>query len=85
MAFHHNPSAAHGHSKLAAIVGLADYLLHIALDKENKPELKQLFKVDHTIILEKMYKNFNDRFITKALQDILKIFDENRAIFSMAE
>jgi len=85
VAFHHNPSAAHGHSELAAIVGFADYLSHMAMDKGERLELKQLFKVDHTIILKKMYKNFDNNFIVRALKDVIEIFDENKAVFSIAK
>ncbi len=85
VAFHHRPSSSADHSKMAAIVGFADYLSHMALEEDKKIELTQLFKLDHTIVLKKIFKDFDDHFIENSLQDALTILEENQDIFSIAE
>ena len=66
---------------MAAIVGFADYLSHVALEEDKKTELTQLFKLDHTIVLKKIFKDFDDHFIENSLQDALTILEENQDIF----
>lgn len=87
VAFHHRPSSAADHSMVAAIVGFADYLAHRVFEEEEDTSglVAQLFKIDHTVVLKKIFKGFNNSFIEDAFQESLHIIEENQELFSIAE
>ncbi|MBF0257259.1 MAG: HDOD domain-containing protein [Desulfamplus sp.] len=77
--FHHQPSAAHDYSSFAAIIGFADYLVNMASAQDGlqRQKVKQLFKVDHMIMMKKLFNEFNTRFIENAFEDTLRILSES--------
>ncbi|MBF0204896.1 MAG: HDOD domain-containing protein [Desulfamplus sp.] len=83
--FHHQPSAAPDYSAFAAIIGFADYLVHMAsaTTESQRAMIKQLFKVDHMIMMKKLFNDFNTKFIENAFEDTLRIIDESSEIFKI--
>lgn len=84
--FHHQPSGAPDYSTFAAIIGFADYLVHMASakDEAERSKMKQLFKVDHMIMMKKLLNDFNTRFIENAFEDTLRILEESAELLKMA-
>ncbi|MBF0241920.1 MAG: HDOD domain-containing protein [Desulfamplus sp.] len=77
--FHHQPSGAPDYSTFAAIVGFADYLVNMAsvAQEIRNARLKQLFKVDHMIMMKKLFSDFGSKFIESAFEETLKLLDES--------
>ncbi len=81
--FHHQPSGASDYSTFAAVIGFADYLVNLASSSEQDirhSKIKQLFKVDHMIMMKKLFGDFNTKFIEQTFEETLKILDESSAI-----
>ena len=85
VAFHHQPSSAMNYSAFAAMIGFADYLAnihHVHLDSQDmeRPAMvkaKQLFKVDHMIILKKIFPDFGNRFIEQRIEAVSTVLNDN--------
>ncbi len=96
VAFHHQPSAALNNSMFAAVIGFADYLANMAaarkslndndvsVDGSGLLQARQLFKVDHMIIMKKIFADFNAHFIEHSLEDAVRILEENGHLLDMA-
>lgn len=96
VAFHHQPSAALNHSMFAAVIGFADYLANMAAARKSLNDndvsvdgsvllqASQLFKVDHMIIMKKIFDDFNAHFIEHSLEDAVRILEENGHLLDMA-
>lgn len=84
--FHHQPSGASSYSTFAAIIGFADYLVNMAsADHEiQRSKIKQLFKVDHMIMMKKIFNEFNTRFIENAFEETLRILEESVEILTIS-
>ncbi len=80
--FHHQPSGAPEYSTFAAIVGFADYLVNMASAKNetSKSKLKQLLKVDHMIMMKKVFSDFGTKFVENTFEHTLKLLDETKQI-----
>ncbi|SLM31784.1 putative signal transduction protein (HD domain protein) [Desulfamplus magnetovallimortis] len=91
VAFHHQPSAAISYSAFAGLIGFADYLAHMinirqtenSTDSAIYLKTKQLFKVDHMIIMKKLFTNFNGNFIERTLEESMGILEENHHILNI--
>jgi HD-like signal output (HDOD) protein len=81
--FHHQPSGAPDYSTFAAIIGFADYLVNMASAEQElkQSKLKQLFKVDHMIMMKKLFNDFGTKFIENAFENTLRILDESAELF----
>jgi len=81
--FHHQPSGAPDYPTFAAIIGFADYLVNMASAEQDikQSKLKQLFKVDHMIMMKKLFNDFGTKFIENAFENTLRILDESAELF----
>lgn len=81
--FHHQPSGAAEYSTFAAIIGFADYLVNMAsIEQDIKmSKITQLFKVDHMIMMKKVFSDFNTKFIENAFEETLNILNDSAECF----
>ncbi|MBF0411650.1 MAG: HDOD domain-containing protein [Desulfamplus sp.] len=80
--FHHQPSGAPDYPTFAAIIGFADYLVNMASAEQDikHSKLKQLFKVDHMIMMKKVFSDFGTKFIENAFEETSKILSDSADI-----
>jgi len=88
--FHHRPTGAPNHTRLAAIVGLADYLHYKAiltgsLDSEDINVASSQLTYGHWILLNQIFKDLHIDQLKEKADNVASIINNNQALFNLLD